>query len=240
VSPESETARLNRGARNGFALMIKNVIFDMDGVLVDSEDAITLAALEALHGFGVDARYEDFKQFTGMGEDMFVGGVARLHGHEFLTQMKDKAYEIYVSKADERVRVFPHAKRVLSSLASHGYGLALASAADAVKVKANIACIGVQEDIFAALVTGSDVERKKPDPEIFLAAAAKAGFDPCVCAVVEDAVSGVMAAKAAGMRCVAVTTSFSARQLEEAGADRVIDGIGRLEETLKELDACEH
>lgn len=211
----------------------------MDGVLVDSEDAITLAALEALRSFGVDARYEDFKQFTGMGENMFVGGVARLHGVEFRTEMKDRTYEIYVDKADERVRVFPQAKRVLSALASRGYGLALASAADAVKVKANIACIGVEAGIFSALVTGSDVERKKPDPEIFLAAAEKAGFAPSECAVVEDAVSGVMAAKAAGMRCVAVTTSFRGEELKQAGADRVIAGIGRLERTLKELDACE-
>jgi len=218
---------------------IKNVIFDMDGVLVDSEDAITLAALEALRSFGVDARYEDFKQFTGMGEDMFVGGVARLHGAAFRLEMKDWTYQIYVDKAGERVRVFPQARHVLTALASHGYGLALASAADMVKVKANIACIGVEANIFSALVTGSDVERKKPDPEIFLAAAVKAGFQPNETVVVEDAISGVMAAKAAGMRCVAVTTSFGADELRQAGADRVIHGIGALEKTVKELNALE-
>lgn len=201
--------------------MIQSVIFDMDGVLADSEDAITLAAMEALKLWGIDARFEDFKPFTGMGENRFIGGVAEQYGVPFRAEMKDKAYEVYVNTAAERVKVYPWSKDVLTGLDDKGIPIALASAADLVKVECNLLCIGVNPGIFKTIVTGSDVEFKKPHPEIFLTAAKKAGFKPVSTLVVEDAVSGVKAAKAAGMRCLALTTSFDESVLRDAGADFV-------------------
>ncbi len=201
--------------------MINSVIFDMDGVLVDSEEAITLAGIEALESWGIDAKPEDFKPFTGMGENKFIGGVAEKYDVAFTMDMKDKAYEIYVAKAAERVTVYPWSKPVLTGMAERGIKIALASAADAVKVTCNLECIGVDKSMFSALVTGSDVKHKKPHPEIFLTAAANAGFAPNNTLVVEDALSGVKAAKAAGMRCLALTTSFAEPELRDAGADFV-------------------
>ncbi|HZK39556.1 MAG TPA: HAD-IA family hydrolase [Clostridia bacterium] len=201
--------------------MITAVIFDMDGVLVDSEEAITLAGIEALKDWGIDAKPDDFKPFTGMGENKFIGGVAEKHGVAFSLDMKDKAYEIYIAKAQERVRVYPWSKTVLDGMAQRGIKIALASAADAIKVACNLRCIGVGKSVFSALVTGSDVKHKKPHPEIFLTAASKAGLEPSKTLVVEDALSGVQAAKAAGMHCLALTTSFSASKLHDAGADFV-------------------
>lgn len=193
----------------------------MDGVLIDSEKAITLAALEALKFWGVKAKFEDFKQFTGMGENKFIGGVAAKYGVPYNFDMKDKTYEIYVATAAERVQVYQWSKAVLTGMAERGIKIALASAADCTKVECNLKCIGVDPSIFTAIVTGSDVKHKKPHPEIFLTAAKKAGFNPAETLVVEDAVSGVQAAKAAGMRCLALTTSFEDRTLREAGADFV-------------------
>lgn len=199
--------------------MITCVIFDMDGVLIDSEHAITLAAEEALKSFGVPARYEDFKPFTGMGENRFVGGVAEQYGFVFTPAMKDKAYEIYTRTAAERVVVYPLSRTILTALSQKNIPFALASAADAVKVDCNLACIGVSPSLFSVIVTGSDVKHKKPHPEIFLTAAQKAGFSPATTLVVEDALSGVTAAKAAGMICLALTTSFGAEELIASGAD---------------------
>ena len=201
--------------------MINSVIFDMDGVLIDSEDAITLAGIEALKDWGIDAKPQDFKPFTGMGENKFIGGVAEKYDVAFTMDMKDKAYEIYVAKAAERVTVYPWSKPVLTGMAERGIKIALASAADAVKVTCNLECIGVDKSIFSALITGSDVKHKKPHPEIFLTAAANAGFAPNNTLVVEDALSGVKAAKAAGMLCLALTTSFAEPELRDAGADFV-------------------
>jgi beta-phosphoglucomutase len=90
-------------------------------------------------------------------------------------------------------------------------------------VLGNLNEIGLPAATFDAVVNGSQVERKKPAPDIFLEACRRLGLDPASCLVVEDAVAGVAAAKAAGTRCLAVTTSFSRDQLTRA--DWVVDGL---------------
>jgi beta-phosphoglucomutase-like phosphatase (HAD superfamily) len=82
-------------------------------------------------------------------------------------------------------------------------------------VRYNIQAIGVDESLFAALVTGSDVARKKPFPDIYLEGARRVGFAPSECLVVEDAISGIQAAHAAGMDAVGVPTTFSKEVLQE-------------------------
>ncbi|MHC1695772.1 MAG: HAD family hydrolase [Eubacteriales bacterium] len=211
--------------------MYKLIIFDMDGVLVDSEPAITLAAMESLQERGITAQYDDFKPYTGMGDDLFIGGVSEKYGLPYELSMKARAYEIYMERTD-RVEVYPDSLRLLKELRDEGYALAVASASDLVKVKVNLKRIGVEPEFLNALVTGSDVERKKPDPEIFLKAAKKAGFEPSDCLVVEDALSGAMAAKSAGMTCATVTTSFDADRLRAAGADYVADRLYGVKEFI--------
>ncbi|NLP48255.1 MAG: HAD-IA family hydrolase [Clostridiales bacterium] len=220
--------------------MIKSVIFDMDGVLVDSEAAITVAAIEALRSWNIDAKESDFKPFTGMGEDRFIGGVAEKYGLVYEKSMKDKAYEIYLETAGERVKVYPESKIVLNKLKELALPFALASAADKIKVECNLDCIGIDPKAFAAIVTGSDVVKKKPDPEIFLTAAHEAGFSPKSCLVVEDALSGVQAAKSAGMLCLALTTSFDKNSLLNAGADFVSDNLGELLNIVERRKGNEH
>jgi beta-phosphoglucomutase len=106
---------------------------------------------------------------------------------------------------------------------ARGLKVAVASSADEIKVLGNLNEIGLPAATFDAVVNGSQVERKKPAPDIFLEACRRLGLDPASCLVVEDAVAGVAAAKAAGTRCLAVTTSFSRDQLTRA--DWVVDGL---------------
>ena len=84
------------------------------------------------------------------------------------------------------------------------------------KVNINLDEIGLERSLFQDIVTGLDIEHKKPAPDIFLKAAQLVDVDPGRCLVVEDAVSGVKAGKAAGARVLALTTSFSAEELSEA------------------------
>ena len=216
-------------------MSIELIIFDMDGVLVNSEPAITFASLQTLKERGIDAEYEDFKPFTGMGDDKFIAGVCEKYGAAYDPSMKARAYEIYIERADEWVQVFPWSKPVLTALHCKGYRLAVASASDLVKVECNLRQIGIDTTIFDAIVTGSDVARKKPAPDIFLKAAEKAGGEPSRSLVVEDAVSGVMAAKAAGMTALGVTTSFDRTTLLDAGADWVTDDLSELPAIVAEL-----
>ncbi|HIS93026.1 MAG TPA: HAD-IA family hydrolase [Candidatus Alectryocaccomicrobium excrementavium] len=205
---------------------IAGILFDMDGVLVDSEPVITEAAIRALRQYGVEAKEVDFKPFTGMGEVRFIGGVAEKYGKPFVPEMKTLTYEIYGQIVDEHLKVYAGTLDALRALS--GYRLALASSADLVKVRHNLRVAHIPFATFAAIVTAEDVARKKPDPAIFLTAAEKLGLPASRCLAIDDAISGVQAGKAAGCYTVGVTTSFPAETLLEAGADCVIAEIGEL------------
>lgn len=203
-------------------MTIDAVIFDMDGVLTDSEPVITKAAMLALAEFGVSASEADFHPFTGTGEDRFIGGVAELHGVPYRLEMKKRTYEIYLDIVDAEIVIYPGIPEMLAILAGMGIRMAVASSADAVKVQANLRAAGIGLNLFSAVCSGEDVVHKKPAPDIFLLAADKLGVSPEMCLVVEDAISGVKAAGAAGMRCVGISTSFPRKTLLAAGVADVL------------------
>lgn len=202
--------------------MIRAVIYDMDGTLVDSEGAIAQAAKEALVDWGITCQLPDFLTFTGRGDDRFIGGVAEKYGVVYTPAMKQRAYEIYMATARERVTVYPWSKPLIDFFAGRGMKSAVASASDRVKVLYNIDAIGVSADRFDAVITASEVTRQKPDPEIFNKARKALGTRAEETLVFEDSLMGVKAAKAARMYCIAVTTSYDTPALYEAGADAVL------------------
>lgn len=211
----------------------KAILFDMDGVLIESEYLMRHAAIQALADYGITARHEDFLEFTGMGEDKFVGGVAEKYGHEYVPAMKELAYDYFGQQVSQMAQIPQGVKKMLTQLHEKGYILAVCSAADLRKVKYNIGAIGVDENIFAALVTGSDVARKKPFPDIYLEGARRVGIAPKDCLVVEDAISGIEAARAAGMDAVGVPTTFSKEQLQaRANPEYLLNEIKELTSLL--------
>ena len=207
----------------------KAILFDMDGVLIESEYLMRASAIRVLADYGVTARHEDFLEFTGMGEDRFVGGVAEKHGLVYKTEMKELAYDYFGQKVKEEAHVPAGVKEMLEALHGMGLTLAVCSAADLRKVRYNLMAIGVDESIFSALVTGSDVARKKPFPDIYLEGARRIGIEPQDCLVIEDAISGIQAAHAAGMDAVGVPTTFSQHVLrEKAAPEYMLDEIRNL------------
>ena len=211
----------------------KAILFDMDGVLIESEQLMRESAILALADYGIQAKHEDFLKFTGMGEDRFVGGVAEKYGHTYVIAMKERAYDYFGQRVKEEAHVPDGVKQMLLELHRRGYVLAVCSAADRRKVLYNLQAIGVEENLFAALVTGSDVERKKPFPDIYLMGASKIGIDPKDCLVVEDAISGIHAAHAAGMDAVGVPTTFSKEELiEKAAPEYLLNEIKELTDLL--------
>jgi len=210
----------------------KGVIFDMDGVLVDSEPAIAEAAIRALAKYGVKAVRSDFTPFVGAGEDRFIGGVAEKHGLAYTTNMKAETYDVYDEIIGEYIRLYDNAADCVAKIKSAGYITALASAADRRKVEANLRAACIPAELFEVLLTGEDVKNKKPDPDIYILAGKRIGLSPSECVVIEDAVNGVKAAKAAGMAAVGVLSAFSAETLIEAGADYIIKDISGLPEFL--------
>lgn len=192
----------------------KAILFDMDGVLIDSEWLIRAASIQSLAEHGIDAKHEDFLEFTGMGEDRFIGGVAEKYGLTYDPAMKQRAYDFYGQRVKEDAVVPRGVKEMLETLHSRGVKLAICSAADRRKVLYNLSALGVSEELFTAIVSGNEVARKKPFPDIYLKGAELVGEAPETCLVVEDAISGVQAAHAAGMDAAAVPTTFTKEQLQ--------------------------
>ncbi len=211
------------------------VIFDMDGVLTDSEPLINAAAIAMFKEKGLLVQPEDFLPFVGTGEDRYIGGVAAKYNFVLnLPAAKKRTYEIYLDLVPLRLRAFDGAKELVRTCQTAGLRVAVASSADRIKIDANLRQIDLLPQTWDAVVSAEDVLAKKPAPDIFLCAAAKLGLAPAQCVVVEDAVNGVQAAKAAGMRCVAVAQTFPATALMQA--DFVAPRIGDL--TIAKLTAA--
>jgi len=189
----------------------------MDGVLVDSESFISLAAILMFKEMGVIVSPEDFKPFTGMGENRYIGGVAEKHGIVVnIEKVKARTYLIYEELVKGKIYPLPGSHEFVAKCRNKGFKLALATSADRIKMEVNLREIGLSAGTFNSIITGLDVENKKPAPDIYIKAAKSIGLEPNECLVVEDAVSGVKAGKAAGCKCLAVTTSFDAAALSEA------------------------
>ncbi|MGE5610599.1 MAG: HAD family hydrolase [Bacillota bacterium] len=211
---------------------IQGVIFDMDGVLCDSERFICEAACRMFEeAHGVKVKPEDFVPFVGAGENRYLGGVAEKYGIQLrMPADKQRTYQIYLEIIKGRLGPLPGAVEFIADCRQRGLKLAVASSADLIKVEGNLKEIGVPAETFDAVVTGSDVERKKPDPQAFLLAAQRLGLDARRCLVVEDAPNGIRAGKAAGARCLGLTTSFDAETLRKAGADWIAKDLAEVPE----------
>lgn len=204
----------------------------MDGVLTDSEPLINAAAVAMFREKGLAVQPEDFLPFVGAGEDRYIGGVAEKYRFPIdLPSAKKRTYEIYLELVPHRLQAFPGAVELVRHCRQAGLKTALASSADQIKIQANLRKIGLPPADWDAIVAAEDVVHKKPAPDLFLAAARKLGLPPAQCVVVEDALNGVQAAKAAGMRCVAVAHTFGSDRL--AAADCVRPTISQV--TLADL-----
>jgi beta-phosphoglucomutase-like phosphatase (HAD superfamily) len=219
------------------------VIFDMDGVLTDSEWFIAEAGLLMFKEHGVEVTHDDFKPFVGKGENTFLGSVAKKYNFTAFEIERDKArtYEIYCDIVKGKLKALPGAVEFVFRCRELGLKTALATSTDYIKMMANLEAIGLynmelrsdqiglaaaigaaaRHKAFDAMVNGLDVEKQKPFPDLFLEAASRLDTPPAEGWVVEDSVGGVQAAKAAGMRCLGLLTTFTEAEIREAGADRI-------------------
>jgi HAD superfamily hydrolase (TIGR01509 family) len=166
-----------------------------------------------------------------MGENRYIGGVAERHGIKVdIEQVKARTYKIYEEIVRGKLSPLPGAQEFISKCRNKGLKLALATSADTIKMEVNLKEIGLSRDSFQTIITGLDVKKKKPFPDIYLKAAKRLGVKPGDCLVVEDAVSGIEAAKAAGCRCLAVTSSFDAPALMKA--DWICDSLVNVPEDV--------
>lgn len=184
---------------------IEAVVFDMDGVLVDSEPMHYASTNEVLAVRGAFLEQDAYDRCRGMSESAFFSLLAERFGldedPERLANERVRASLLRL--ASEPLLPMHGADACLLALSSEGYALALASAARKLQVDLVVDKLGIRR-LLGAIVSLDDVTRGKPEPDLFLEAARRLDRDPAHCLVVEDAVHGVEAAVAAGMSVVAL------------------------------------
>ncbi len=218
--------------------MIKAVLFDMDGVLVDSEEFIREAAVRMFHEKGYLVKAEDFIPFTGTGENRFLGGVAEKYGiHLEIEKDKTRTYLIYEEIVKGRLKALPGVFETMELCRDLDLKTAVTTSADEFKMLVNLKEIALPVNSFTITVFADMVRNKKPDPEIFLTACEMLDLKPSECVVIEDAISGLEAARSAGMKSIGLSTTFSPEELDMAvkGWDMALRIIPDLSYLTKEI-----
>ena len=209
------------------------IIFDMDGVLVNSAPITRKAAKIALAELGISAESIDFTKYAGTGEKNFITGPCRdFNKSEFSVIAIKRLYEIFAENVQKEITVFPMVRETLLRLKEMNYPIALASSSATEKIAQTLAAAEIKTDWFDVIISGDEVSETKPSPQIFNAAISRLGATPDKCLIVEDAVSGVLAAQAAKAKCFAVANTFPKEKLTEVGADFAGDRIDELFEYL--------
>ncbi len=182
---------------------IQAVIWDMDGVIIDSGEAHRLAWQRMAQEEGLPLTDEQFWATFGQRNDEIIRTIWGPLPLEKWQEMSERKERYYRDAARITATALPGAIELLSELHAAGYPQALASSAPVANIELFSEVLGLGR-FLTALVSGDNVPRGKPAPDVFLKAAVQLGFAPAICLVIEDAVAGVQAAHAAGMRCIAV------------------------------------
>jgi HAD superfamily hydrolase (TIGR01509 family) len=207
--------------------VLRGIVFDMDGVVIDSHPAHRRAWQKFLGTVG--------REVTEAELDFVLDGRKREEIlRYFLGEMEPSTIAQYGALKDEMLqqlgeglRPLPGVMEFLNSLSQAGMRMALATSAGRRRTRGTLEELGLTH-YFEAIVTGDDVGKGKPDPAIYRLAAERLAETPESLLVVEDAVSGVKSARAAGMRCLGVASKQRAEALRDAGADPVISDFRSL------------
>jgi len=200
------------------------VLWDLDGTLIDSSEYHWQSWREALAAEGCDLTYERFAVYFGQRNDVIVRGYlgpdAPAGDIERIGDAKEVRYRHLVRTRG--VQLLPGVQRWLTRLRQDGWRQAIASSAPRLNIETILDVLDLAGR-FDAVVSAEDVQRGKPDPQVFLVAAERVAVPPARCIVVEDAPAGVQAAHRAGMRAIGVRSVHTALQ-----ADRLVQSLDEL------------
>ena len=219
--------------------MLKGIIFDMDGVLINSEPFHYRVWKETLKERGVDLDYDIYKDCIGSTMGFLMGILHKHYGISFqdsslVREMRKKKEELM--KKEGYPPLIPYVKELLQKLARQGYRMAVASSSPQLYIEEVTRHWEIGQ-YFDKLVSGESVEKPKPAPDIFLKAAGELGLRPEECMVVEDSENGCRAARNAGITCMAYYNPDSGKQ-DLGSAYMVIEGYEEIDSAFMEKVYC--
>lgn len=211
--------------------MIKAFLFDMDGVLADTEDISIAVGIEYFGSIGRKAEKKDFEKHLGMGECEFFMGTARELG--VTISYKDASaffFDHYEDLAKKKQIALPGGKALVESAKRAGIKVAICSSAPQWKVYKNLELMGLDPASMDYVVSGADVKRSKPYGDIYQLALIRFGLEGKDALVFEDTVGGIKAGKNAGCPVCGLTNTINSELAYSAGADIVISDLSAIPE----------
>jgi len=210
--------------------MKRAFIFDMDGVIVDSEPLHTATKMETFHHFGISFEERRLEQYAGRtSKELFSDALADCPTALTWKDLADYKHRLYIDRlthADDIVPI-PGVVQLIARLHAKGNLLAVASSTGRNIIEMVLRRFGVRP-YFTAVISGAELPRSKPDPAIYRKAADSLGIVPAHCTVIEDAAAGIAAAKAAGMTCIAYHNPNSGNQ-DLSHADWIAESFDMIE-----------
>lgn len=187
--------------------MIKAALFDMDGLLTDTETLGIEVAIRVCHRHGFELNKMEQESFIGVTDEKFYQNLLERRGRSDLLPQVGKFlrdhFEEYEQLLKEGVRVFPGARELPKLLHKNGRRLALVSGSTAKQVGIILTQLGIN-DLFEVIVSADDITKSKPDPQGYLRAIQHLGIQPQECVIFEDAQTGVRAGKSTGAWVVGI------------------------------------
>ena len=220
--------------------LFRAVIFDLDGVLADSELWWSEIDAKLLAQYGVNYRGEYHRNVLGVSYRLAVEFYKKVFdlsvpAEEMMRQRAEIAIDFFAN----RVGLFPSAKRVLKELRQMNLRLAVATSSVSASVRPFLNRHNLTS-LFDVIVTGDEIERGKPQPDIYLRAAEKLSLAADECLVIEDALSGIAAAKAAKMHVAAIPdTRFVDPREFEKEADYLLSSLSEIQALFRRADAAD-
>lgn len=208
------------------------VIFDMDGVLVDSGPAHHESWRQLARRHELDISDESFKQHFGRPSRDIISALFgdQLRGGE-IRRLDEEKEQLYRTLIADRIPLMPGCRETLTALEKSGLRLAVATSGPPENVDL-VLSEGLIANYFAATVNGFEIARGKPAPDCFLLAADRLSLKPAECVVIEDAPVGVQAGVAAGMKVIGLAGTHAAEPLTQAGAARVVTKLPEITANL--------
>ena len=199
------------------------VVWDVDGVLIDSEPLHLSSLTEICGRYGFDFDAVDNHRWLGKSFIDMWNGIPELRGFGLTCDaLRDEIVDLYISRVHGGMARGP-APELVARLAGRGVLQACASSSPRRIVEANVAAVGVADHL-AAVIGREDVTHGKPAPDLYLLAAEKLGLAPGDCLAVEDTASGLAAAKAAGLTAIAWPNAMTAA-MDFSAADHILEDL---------------
>jgi HAD superfamily hydrolase (TIGR01509 family) len=212
----------------------KLVIFDCDGVLVDSEPIANEVGAEWITalGWSMDA-VEARARFLGLSDTAMYALIEQKIGRSITADEIAQNHKRITARFEAELRAIPGVLAVVEDLVARSIPLAVASSGERAKILTNLAKVGLLNYFGDQISSATEVAKAKPAPDVYLLAARKAGYEPSACLAIEDSPNGVLAAVRAGMTVMGFARETPATDLQAAGAHQVFGTMAEVQEHLE-------